>query len=113
DLAVKVTGKANVNIFCESVEDYLERYLKTELAAIFKYSNKALLYCTNVQQYIMKQLTTKQQQFYDSLVTFFRQHLRLPSHREAARLNDMKSANNSVHYHKALVDKGYLKKDGP
>ena len=60
----------------------------------------------------MEQLTDKQQQFYDSLVTFFRRHLRLPSHREAARLNDMKSANNSVHYHKILVNKGYLKKDG-
>lgn len=60
----------------------------------------------------MNQLTDKQQQFYDSLVKFFRKHLRLPSHREAAKLNDMKSANNSVHYHKALVEKGYLKKDG-
>lgn len=61
----------------------------------------------------MEQLTHKQQQFYDSLVTFFKKHLRLPSHREAAKINNMKSANNSVHYHKVLVEKGYLKKDGP
>lgn len=61
----------------------------------------------------MQQLTEKQQQFYDSLVAFFRKHLRLPSHREAAELNNFSSANSSVQYHKALVDKGYLKKDGP
>lgn len=60
----------------------------------------------------MDQLTNKQQQFYDHLVSFFRKHLRLPSHREAARINGMKSANSSVHYHKVLRDKGYLKKDG-
>lgn len=61
----------------------------------------------------MQQLTDKQQQFYDNLVAFFRKHLRLPSHREAAEHNDFKSANSSVQYHKALVEKGYLKKDGP
>jgi SOS regulatory protein LexA len=61
----------------------------------------------------MEQLTQKQQQFYDSLVSFFRKHLRLPSHREAAERNGFKSANSSVQYHRALVDKGYLKKDGP
>lgn len=61
----------------------------------------------------MNSLTEKQQQFYESLVDFFRKHLRLPSHREAARINDMKSANSSVHYHKILAEKGYLKKDGP
>jgi SOS regulatory protein LexA len=60
----------------------------------------------------MQQLTEKQQQFYNSLVTFFRKHLRLPSHREAAERNNFKSANSSVQYHKALVEKGYLKKDG-
>lgn len=61
----------------------------------------------------MEKLTAKQQTFYESLVTFFRRHLRLPSHREAAELNDFKSANSSVQYHQALVQKGYLKKDGP
>jgi len=61
----------------------------------------------------MELLTKTQQQFYESLVQFFRMHLRLPSHREAARLNGMKSPNNSVYHHKALVEKGYLKKDGP
>lgn len=61
----------------------------------------------------MESLTSKQQSFYDSLVTFFRQHLRLPSHREAAELNGFKSANSSVQYHQALAQKGYLKKDGP
>ncbi len=61
----------------------------------------------------MKPLTDKQQEFYDSLVSFFRTHLRLPSHREAAELNGLKSANSSVQYHRALVEKGYLKKDGP
>ena len=61
----------------------------------------------------MKQLTAKQQDFYDSLVSFFQKHLRLPSHREAAELNGFKSANSSVQYHRALVKKGYLKKDGP
>lgn len=61
----------------------------------------------------MKQLTAKQQDFYDSLVSFFQNHLRLPSHREAAELNGFKSANSSVQYHRALVEKGYLKKDGP
>lgn len=60
----------------------------------------------------MEQLTKKQQQFYNSLVSFFQKHLRLPSHREAADLNGFKSANSSVQYHKALVEKGYLKKDG-
>lgn len=61
----------------------------------------------------MEQLTAKQQNFYDSLVSFFQKHLRLPSHREAAELNGFKSANSSVQYHRALVKKGYLKKDGP
>jgi len=61
----------------------------------------------------MEQLTAKQQDFYDSLVSFFQKHLRLPSHREAAELNGFKSANSSVQYHRALVKKGYLKKDGP
>lgn len=61
----------------------------------------------------MDTLTAKQQEFYDSLVRFFRRHLRLPSHREAADLNDFKSANSSVQYHQILVHKGYLKKDGP
>lgn len=61
----------------------------------------------------MEKLTPKQQEFYDSLLNFFRRHLRLPSHREAAELNGLKSANSSVQYHRALVKKGYLKKDGP
>ncbi|HKK64753.1 MAG TPA: transcriptional repressor LexA [Clostridia bacterium] len=61
----------------------------------------------------MESLTEKQQQFYDSLVAFFRKHLRLPSHREAAEINGFKSANSSVQYHQALVEKGYLRKDGP
>lgn len=61
----------------------------------------------------MGKLTAKQQEFYESLVRFFRRHLRLPSHREAADLNEFKSANSSVQYHRALVQKGYLKKDGP
>lgn len=60
----------------------------------------------------MEQLTEKQQQFYDSLVSFFRKHLRLPTHREAAELNGFKSANSSVQYHRTLTKKGYLKKDG-
>src|SRR6056297_2391651 len=61
----------------------------------------------------MESLTEKQQQFYDSLVAFFRKHLRLPSHREAAEINGFKSANSSVQYHQVLVEKGYLRKDGP
>ncbi len=61
----------------------------------------------------MEKLTPKQQEFFESLLTFFRRHLRLPSHREAAELNGLKSANSSVQYHRALIDKGYLKKDGP
>lgn len=61
----------------------------------------------------MEKLTPKQQSFYESLVSFFQEHLRLPSHREAANLNGFKSANSSVQYHRALVKKGYLKKDGP
>ena len=63
--------------------------------------------------FFMQKLTTKQRDFYDSLVAFFRKHLRLPTHREAAELNDFKSANSSVQYHRTLVEKGYLKKDGP
>ncbi len=59
----------------------------------------------------MESLTKKQQQFYDSLVSFFRKHLRLPSHREAAEINGFKSANSSVQYHQALAEKGYLRKD--
>ena len=61
----------------------------------------------------MEQLTSKQQSFYKSLVAFFQDHLRLPTHREAAELNGFKSANSSVQYHRALVEKGYLEKDGP
>ena len=61
----------------------------------------------------MDQLTAKQQQFFESLLSFFRQHLRLPTHREAAKINGLKSANSSVQYHRTLVEKGYLKKDGP
>jgi len=60
----------------------------------------------------MDRLSSKQQKFYDSLVSFFRKHLRLPSHREAAHLNGFKSANSSVQYHQTLVEKGYLQKDG-
>jgi SOS regulatory protein LexA len=60
----------------------------------------------------MDPLTPKQQKFYDSLVSFFQKHLRLPSHREAARLNGFKSANSSLQYHQVLVEKGYLEKDG-
>lgn len=56
-------------------------------------------------------LTEKQQQFYDSLLAFFRKHLRMPTQREAARLNKLKSANSSVQYHRTLVEKGYLKQD--
>ena len=61
----------------------------------------------------MDPLTQKQKDFYESLVSFFRKHLRLPSHREAAEINGFKSPNSSVQYHRALVEKGYLKKDGP
>lgn len=61
----------------------------------------------------MDPLTPKQKDFYESLVSFFRKHLRLPSHREAAEINGFKSPNSSVQYHRALVEKGYLKKDGP
>ncbi|HKK45687.1 MAG TPA: transcriptional repressor LexA [Balneolaceae bacterium] len=60
----------------------------------------------------MEGLTPKQQKFYNSLVSFFQKHLRLPSHREAAQLNGFKSANSSVQYHQTLVEKGYLQKDG-
>jgi SOS-response transcriptional repressor LexA len=35
----------------------------------------------------------------------------MPTHREAAKLNGLKSANSSVQYHKALVAEGLLKKD--
>jgi SOS regulatory protein LexA len=61
----------------------------------------------------MDKLTPKQQEFYQSLLNFFHKHLRLPSHREAAEENGLKSANSSVQYHRVLVEKGYLKKDGP
>ncbi len=56
-------------------------------------------------------LTKKRQQFYDRLLSFFRRKLRMPTHREAARLNGLKSANSSVQYHQALVEEGLLKKD--
>lgn len=56
-------------------------------------------------------LTSKQQQFYDNLLAFFRKHLRMPVHREAAKLNNLKSANSSVQYHQALAEEGFLKKD--
>lgn len=56
-------------------------------------------------------LTKKQQKFYDSLLTFFRKRMRMPTHREAARLNSLKSANSSVQYHRILVEKNYLKQD--
>src|SRR5699024_12366382 len=59
----------------------------------------------------MDELTKKQQKFYDSLISFFRNHLRLPSHREAARFNGRKAANRSVHYHKMLCDKDNVQKD--
>lgn len=56
-------------------------------------------------------LTKKRQQFYDSLLSFFRRHLRMPTHREAAKLNGLKSANSSVQYHRALAQEGLLEKD--
>lgn len=56
-------------------------------------------------------LTDKQQQFYDNLLAFFRKHLRMPTHREAAKLNNLKSGNSSVQYHQALAEEGLLKKD--
>lgn len=56
-------------------------------------------------------LTDKQKQFYNNLLAFFRTNLRMPTHREAAELNNLKSANSSVQYHRACVDKGVLKKD--
>src|SRR5699024_5655500 len=68
-----------------------------------------------VQLYIKKYsnmpLTDKQQQFYKQLIAFFRKHLRMPTHREAARLSHLKSANSSVQYHRALEKAGVLKKD--
>jgi len=59
----------------------------------------------------MDSLTPKQQQFYDSLISFFRRHQRLPSHREAADINGLQSKNSSLQYHQALEEKGYLEKD--
>ncbi|HLR76029.1 MAG TPA: S24 family peptidase [Balneolaceae bacterium] len=56
-------------------------------------------------------LTSKQQKFYDYLLAFFRKHLRMPTHREAAELNNLKSANSSIQYHRALAAEGLLKKD--
>lgn len=56
-------------------------------------------------------LTDKQKQFYHSLLSFFRKKLRMPTHREAAELNNLKSANSSVQYHRACLEKGFLKKD--
>ena len=56
-------------------------------------------------------LTEKRQQFYKSLLSFFRKHLRMPTHREAAQINELKSANSSIQYHKALEKEGLLKKD--
>ncbi|MDX1639010.1 MAG: hypothetical protein R3281_13635, partial [Balneolaceae bacterium] len=56
-------------------------------------------------------LTEKRKQFYESLLGFFRRHLRMPTHREAAKLNGLKSANSSVQYHQALADEGLLQKD--
>jgi len=60
----------------------------------------------------MEQLTPKQQQFYGSLIGFFRKHQRLPSHREAADINGLQSKNSSLQYHQVLEEKGYLEKDG-
>ncbi len=56
-------------------------------------------------------LTAKQQQFYENLLKFFRNHLRMPTHREAADFSNLKSANSSVQYHRALADEGLLNKD--
>lgn len=61
--------------------------------------------------FTMKKLTEKQQAFYNSLITFFREHFRLPSHSEAADINGFKSITSSVQYYKTLIKKGYLKKD--
>jgi len=60
----------------------------------------------------MDSLTPKQQQFYDSLISFFHRHQRLPSHRESADINGLQSKNSSLQYHQALDEKGYLEKDG-
>ncbi|MFH5884009.1 transcriptional repressor LexA [Halalkalibaculum sp. DA3122] len=59
----------------------------------------------------MDSLTPKQKQFYDSLISFFRRHQRLPSHREAADINGLQSKNSSLQYHQALEEKGYLERD--
>jgi len=59
----------------------------------------------------MDSLTPKQQEFYDSLIAFFRRHQRFPSHREAADINGLQSKNSSLQYHQALEEKGYLEKD--
>ncbi len=56
-------------------------------------------------------LTDKQQQFYEHLLEFFRRCLRMPTQREAADLNDLKSANSSYQYYEALINEGVLKRD--
>jgi len=60
----------------------------------------------------MDSLTPKQQEFYDSLIAFFRRHQRLPSYREAADINGLQSKNSSLQYYQALEEKGYLERDG-
>lgn len=56
-------------------------------------------------------LTNKQKEFYQNLLAFFRKRLRMPTHREAAEINNLKSANSSVQFHKACAQKGFLRRD--
>lgn len=60
----------------------------------------------------MKELTQKQQQFYDTLISYVRKYFRWPTYKELAHLLDLSSENSITQYYSSLVKKEYLKKDG-
>jgi SOS-response transcriptional repressor LexA len=59
----------------------------------------------------MKQLTPKQQEFYETLITYIRKHFRWPTYRELADLLSFSSENSVTQYYNTLVKKQHLKKD--
>lgn len=59
----------------------------------------------------MAKLTNKQQQFYDTLITYVRKHFRWPTYKELADRLGFSSENSVTQYYNALVSKQFLKKD--
>ncbi|WP_138431910.1 LexA family protein [Fodinibius saliphilus] len=59
----------------------------------------------------MSKLTNKQQQFYDTLISYIRKYFRWPTYKELADRLGFSSENSVTQYYDALVSKQFLKKD--